>query len=1006
MPQASLRRSHAVTCGLLAIVLVLAVRTRADDIPADVPQGTLTLLSGDAVSGTFRPSPNPDVVRWQGADFVRPFEFPAGIVTSVRFPPIQPAAKARGEFLIELAPDDVLTGRLVRWTDETVEIDTERFGTLHVRRSAVRRLVRTDGNPSLVFAGLTGIGGWNQPGTAWREDGTQIFTSQDMAMASADVGIPEKALIEFELAWKKSASFVLALGVNPDEKVDKRQEGWRFETWDGTLAIVREQPLAADVDKVMSISGDTGRMQLTAYLDQAAGTMQVFLPDGTPAGKVTVVSEAAAAGVKAKPVARGIRLVNRRGELRLEKLRVSRWNGLLPTLKKPGQSHLDLADGKTVSGTITGFDEAKREFTVRADGQETRVPLDKVVSADVSSGSAPSPRFVSVALQDGSRLSGNIEKLGAADLILSNPEITEPLRMRYSQLHGLNRLQPKPLDETEKPEGRRGRLEIGGLKLHGRLAPFVETADASSIAWHPEGSLTSSPLLPDAAGKIVYRDPPPPKPKTRVRPQVIQQQPRPKAVFLGPVAKKPVQKDVAASHTLHLRSGDNIPCTIVSIDEAGVTVSTRADQSRVVPHARIKAIEMRPGTPHPNLRDAKKQRLLTLPRLQKASPPTQLLCSTTGDFLRCRLLSMDAEKLRLEMQLTEIELPRDRIAHIIWFHPDEITTAEDAKKDDDQKATAKAAAKGANVEFVAGGGRLIVLNNGQVVQVDDQGGVVRNEAAFGGDSSAPAIAEIPRAPGEGHLVQLLWQDGRRVTFDPIEVDPVDISGVSEILGPCRYRIDEFDQILFGDQIEVAAGQLAWHQWRLRHAVEPLVAQDLGNDPGVAGPESPLVGKPAPEIDLALLDGEPFKLSACKGQIVVLDFWASWCGPCMRTMPLVEEAIAGYDPKRVRLVSINLEESAAQVQAALERQKLHVAVALDVDGVAARRYEANAIPQLVVVDAEGKVARLYVGGGPQVVERMKESLDQLLKGGESNQGAQGEKPAEGGKGNDAAKPETP
>jgi thiol-disulfide isomerase/thioredoxin len=855
-----------------------------------------------------------------------------------------------------------------------------------------------------VYAGLTGIGGWNQAGTAWREDGTQVFTAQDMAMASADVGLPEKALIEFELSWKKSASFVLAIGVNPDQKVDKRQEGWRFETWDGTLAIVREQPLAADVDKVMSISGESGRMQLTAYLDQTAGTMQVFLPDGTPAGKVTVVSEAAAAGVKANPVARGVRLVNRRGELRLEKLRVSRWNGLLPTLKKAGQSHLDLADGKTVSGTIAGFDAEKREFTVRADDQETRVSLDKVVSADVSSGTAPSPRSVSVALQDGSRLSGKIEALGAADLVISHPEITEPLRIRYALLHGLNSLQPKPPEGMENFEGRRGRLEIAGLKLHGRLAPFVETADASSIAWHPEASLTSSPLLPNAAGKIVYRDPPPPKPKTPVRQQVMIQQPRPKAVFLGPVAKKAVQNDVAASHTLHLRSGDNIPCTIVSIDEAGVTVSTRADQSRVVPHARIKAIEMRPGTAHPNLRDAKKQRLLTLPRLQKASPPTQLLCSTTGDFLRCRLLAMDAEKLKLEMQLTEIELPRDRIAHIIWFHPDEIATAEEAKASDDKKAPA--AAQGANVDVVGAAGRIVVLNNGRVIQADVQAGTPSNDAASGADPSAPAIAEIPRAPGEGHLIQLLWQDGRRVTFDPNEVDAVDVSGISEILGPCRYRIDEFDQLIFGDQIEVAAGQLAWHQWRLRHAVEPLVAQDLGNDPGVAGPESPLVGKPAPAIDLALHDGEPFKLSACKGQIVVLDFWASWCGPCMRTMPLVEEAIAGYDPKRVRLVSINLEEAAAQVQATLERQKLHMAVALDVDGVAARRYEANAIPQMVIVDAEGKVARLYVGGGPQVVERMKESLDQLLKGGESPKGAEGGKPGEVSEGNGPAKAETP
>ncbi|MEZ6068105.1 MAG: TlpA disulfide reductase family protein [Planctomycetaceae bacterium] len=127
----------------------------------------------------------------------------------------------------------------------------------------------------------------------------------------------------------------------------------------------------------------------------------------------------------------------------------------------------------------------------------------------------------------------------------------------------------------------------------------------------------------------------------------------------------------------------------------------------------------------------------------------------------------------------------------------------------------------------------------------------------------------------------------------------------------------------------------------------------------------------------LLSGGRLNLAESKGQIVLLDFWASWCGPCMQTMPLVEEAMTEFDPKQVRLVAVNLEEPADQVRSVLERHDMHMDVALDVDGVAAHRYQANAIPQLVIVGRDGKIARLYVGGGRDVVEQLKTDIRELL-----------------------------
>ncbi len=79
------------------------------------------------------------------------------------------------------------------------------------------------------------------------------------------------------------------------------------------------------------------------------------------------------------------------------------------------------------------------------------------------------------------------------------------------------------------------------------------------------------------------------------------------------------------------------------------------------------------------------------------------------------------------------------------------------------------------------------------------------------------------------------------------------------------------------------------------------------------------------------------------------------------------------------MAVNLQETAEQVTASLERQKLKVTVALDRDGSVADKYKAVAIPQTVIVDREGNVARVFVGGGPHLEDQLKEALKAVLSG---------------------------
>jgi thiol-disulfide isomerase/thioredoxin len=905
----------------------------AESVRAATPDGMLTLPTGDKLPGTILPAPQAGLLRWQGSDFAAPFDFPIPAVGTAQFPALQPAPKLSGEFALECRNGDLLTGRIVGWTDAAIELDSVHFGRIHVAPQAVRRLYRLNDNPTIVFPALTGLLDWRSNQKKWREDGTQIESSEDQAIITGDFNLPEAAVVEFEISWTGQPAFVFALGVDPSSDADKPQDGWRFEIWGNELTIVREQELKADVDRVQTLAPNIKRTQLVAYINQATGSLHVFEPGGKPAGSVVVPSEAT------RSRGEGIRLINRRGHVRLESLRITRWNGVLPNETAAENAQCQLADGTAVAGTVSGLSEDGAAFVVKHNGADKSVPVTQLLSAELSSGAVERGGPAAVILQDGTRISGALDARENDRLVVTNSTFQEPLPVNYDELRSVMVLQTPGEGARADGDVRLGRLEIGELRLRGSLAPSEETPTTHCLAFRPAGALTTSPLSPNVAGRIVYRE------ASRGAQQPLTKVSEPQAgrnfadIFLKK-SKETGPAKLPSAHNLYLRSGDVIPCTVTLIDESGVSITSSVATASLVPHEKIKAVELIPGSKPPDLVEAKKSRLLTLPRLQKLSPPTQLLCSKTGDFLRGRLVAMTPDKLVMEVQLDEYEVPRDRVSQIIWLHADELPPT---------------AGAGANADAGV---------EGEVV-VD----------APAAEAQPPAAAE-QRPLGHG-LVQAIESNGNRITFDPAALNGQSLSGHSDVLGEVKVDVGTIDELVFGSQIALAVTGLPYQDWRLTPAVEPLFTQETDTDGTAEGEVSPLVGKVAPEINLDLLAGGKFRLSENRGKIVLLDFWASWCGPCMQTMPLVEAAIQEFDPAKVRLVSVNLEEPADHIRGVLERHEMEVEVALDIDGVAARKYEANAIPQLVIVDPQGKISRLYIGGGPQVVEQIKAALTEML-----------------------------
>jgi thiol-disulfide isomerase/thioredoxin len=147
-----------------------------------------------------------------------------------------------------------------------------------------------------------------------------------------------------------------------------------------------------------------------------------------------------------------------------------------------------------------------------------------------------------------------------------------------------------------------------------------------------------------------------------------------------------------------------------------------------------------------------------------------------------------------------------------------------------------------------------------------------------------------------------------------------------------------------------AGLLLGAAWSVRHfeLLRPLGHRDL-----------------APDFSLARIDGQPgqVRLAELRGRVVVLDFWATWCPPCLAMLPMLHELYREWQPKGVEFIAIDADGPAATRADLAEFLAHHPSpypVVAD-DEVVGGRYGVYSIPHLVVIGRDGRIARVFVGG---------------------------------------------
>ncbi|MBU6452354.1 MAG: TlpA family protein disulfide reductase, partial [Cyanobacteria bacterium REEB67] len=144
--------------------------------------------------------------------------------------------------------------------------------------------------------------------------------------------------------------------------------------------------------------------------------------------------------------------------------------------------------------------------------------------------------------------------------------------------------------------------------------------------------------------------------------------------------------------------------------------------------------------------------------------------------------------------------------------------------------------------------------------------------------------------------------------------------------------------------------------------------------------NPLLNKPAPELSLDTVGGGKLDLSSYKDKnVVVLDFWATWCPPCRMSLPILSEVTKAYEDKGVKFFAIDLKEDTSKVKEFLKNQNLDINVALDKDGQAAGKYGVQSIPQSVIIGKDGTVRVVHVGFNSNLKARLAAELDEALTG---------------------------
>jgi peroxiredoxin len=149
---------------------------------------------------------------------------------------------------------------------------------------------------------------------------------------------------------------------------------------------------------------------------------------------------------------------------------------------------------------------------------------------------------------------------------------------------------------------------------------------------------------------------------------------------------------------------------------------------------------------------------------------------------------------------------------------------------------------------------------------------------------------------------------------------------------------------------------------------------LAHLPAIARPR---VGDKAPEFAGRTYEGQAIALSAYTGKVVVLSFWATWCVPCRKELPILEGIQQTAGKERIQVIAVNIESLDTYKRVARLMTSLHMLVASDAAEEAQKAYGVTGIPHMVIIGKTGMIVRVHRGYNEEGVDEVVKDLNQAL-----------------------------
>jgi thiol-disulfide isomerase/thioredoxin len=534
--------------------------------------------------------------------------------------------------------------------------------------------------------------------------------------------------------------------------------------------------------------------------------------------------------------------------------------------------------------------------------------LSSVSSEFKSNNSRPITEMVSIETIDGSRLTGNFQTDNSADSSVSF------LVNRIAQPIQLKVEDIFRIYKTNFSGERKGslRLSTDHVLLDVNCEPFRRSQDRELVKVRSAYFERPATLVAGANGDL--RDL---SLESKLEQSRLKSTGKPTSVRRSSALDNEAT-DFRIPSAIVLRTGETLHGDVESINEDELRFSSKITDGSLLKRGELRSIFLHPRL-HPLPLDANKMgRLLTIPRNQSDNAPENVLILTSGDYMRGTVSRLSDKTLDFSVKDKTLRIPRRSVSAIVWPReaPNDI---------DDPPQTS---------------GDEILINNQVAVE-------------FIADKSSDAGLMI-------------------LAIDVVENNVM--TGRSPLLGEVSFSVKDITAISFGTT-SLKNQKQSKNPWLFNLAKAPTTWEqnsDGSEANSNGGDSSPLIGLQAPPFRLVDLVGESIRLDQYRGKVVVLDFWASWCGPCMESLPEVYR-IADSFGDRCQWLGINLQESQEQASKIANRLGIESSILLDSDGKVASLYDASAIPLVIVIAPDGIVQRVFMGMQRSRLESLRSAI---------------------------------